>query len=630
MSGKRAKRERKEKKVDNDLVSIVILNYNGEDILSSCVASVVDNTDVPFEIILVDNNSTDNSRNQIVQMESLQKEIKSDYFRRIKTVLLNENIGFAAGNNKGFEVATGKYICILNNDIVVPEGWLSPMVSFLKKEKSYGAVGPRSNYSGGYQLVRPDTDEKLDFNDFDDFFNYMEKFKDPNKQFLRVSVLMGWCILLSRELCNKIGGFDENFGLGWWEDNDLSTKIIAEGLDLAVAHNVILYHKGGHTFKKENVNTNYWNMRNHQYYVSKWCPKYNSYKYPVDTVPTGNMNVCICIDDARMLTTEVKNILNMCKSLETYNVTISLVSSSYSRVVADKFVDLGVSISNTIENREYDLFIVSGSSIMDRVLQVATTRGIPIAVYMHDNRSESIPTADTIKYADVIMVPSRECYTMLVSSVGVDPEKVRLMPMFVYVDPNVMMPRSQNTTVVLHYDLTQEVIPFIAANFAVFEKIVIPLRIEIVGEGDVAAIIPMIARLESRTPHKVYMLGSVHDIHNRVYRTADVVVSTEMPVIESLMCDTVTIASATSGYDGIITEDNYMGMMLKNYSGRSSGDSWEEETFKKDLLDAFSRKPMGIKPLIKLHQDGLKLYSIINETIYLHAIRNVREYVVNL
>lgn len=95
-------------------VSIIILNYNGKDYIEQCISSVLKTNYPNFEVILVDNASTDNS------IELIEESFKNDL--RLKIFRNSANLGFATGNNIGFENATGSYVAFLNNDTVVGFG----------------------------------------------------------------------------------------------------------------------------------------------------------------------------------------------------------------------------------------------------------------------------------------------------------------------------------------------------------------------------------------------------------------------------------------------------------------------------------------------------------------------------
>jgi GT2 family glycosyltransferase len=114
------------------LVSIIILNWNGESFLRNCLSSVANQDYQPIEIILVDNGSTDNSLD-IVRMD----------FPDIVIIETGKNIGFAAGNNIGIHGANGQYIVIFNNDAEMERSCISEMVCAIEKDDRYGACASK-------------------------------------------------------------------------------------------------------------------------------------------------------------------------------------------------------------------------------------------------------------------------------------------------------------------------------------------------------------------------------------------------------------------------------------------------------------------------------------------------------
>ena len=102
---------------ENPLVSIIILNYNAGKLLMNCVQSIIKSNYSNFEIILVDNNSTDNSH----------IECKNEN-EKIKLIENDENFGYCEGNNIGIRQASGKFIVILNPDTIVDVDWLKFLI----------------------------------------------------------------------------------------------------------------------------------------------------------------------------------------------------------------------------------------------------------------------------------------------------------------------------------------------------------------------------------------------------------------------------------------------------------------------------------------------------------------------
>lgn len=114
------------------LVSIVILNYNGMKFIDRCLRSVL-STDYPnFEVIFVDNASTDGS------LEHAKNKFGQDF--RLKFVVNDRNYGFARGNNIGLEHARGEYIVFLNNDTEVDPNWLKELIKVMGSDPGIGVA----------------------------------------------------------------------------------------------------------------------------------------------------------------------------------------------------------------------------------------------------------------------------------------------------------------------------------------------------------------------------------------------------------------------------------------------------------------------------------------------------------
>jgi len=109
------------------LISLIIVNWNGKPFLNECLSTLSHQTYSPYEIIVVDNGSTDGSGDFLRQK-----------FPHVQLVQLTENHGFAGGNAKGLEVATGEYIALLNNDTRVEEFWLETLIQPMLDDSAIG------------------------------------------------------------------------------------------------------------------------------------------------------------------------------------------------------------------------------------------------------------------------------------------------------------------------------------------------------------------------------------------------------------------------------------------------------------------------------------------------------------
>lgn len=117
-------------------VSIIIPNWNGDEVLAECLDSILVHTqDIDFELIIVDNGSTDSSPHIIRQVA------ESD--DRVKPIFNRENLFFARACNQGFEISTGRYVIVGNNDIVLQDDAVKALVEYADAHPEVGAVTPR-------------------------------------------------------------------------------------------------------------------------------------------------------------------------------------------------------------------------------------------------------------------------------------------------------------------------------------------------------------------------------------------------------------------------------------------------------------------------------------------------------
>jgi GT2 family glycosyltransferase len=199
---------------DPAAVSVVMVTHNARDWTERALRALADKTDVPYELLVVDNASTDGTRDLLASLEDA-------------TVVFNdENRGFGAANNQGAALAGGPHVVFLNSDVLVHQGWLSPLLGLLADEK-VAAVGPRLlNLDGSLQLAgallsRSGSTLEYGFGDDPD---------RPEYAFRReVDYLSGACLLVRRTAFDEVGGFDPVYGLGYFEDADLCLALAARG-----------------------------------------------------------------------------------------------------------------------------------------------------------------------------------------------------------------------------------------------------------------------------------------------------------------------------------------------------------------------------------------------------------------
>lgn len=210
---------------------IIIAVWNQLAFTKDCIDSVLKNTDVDYRLIIIDNASDDRTRGYL---EGL-KEMK----RPPVTLVRNEkNLGFIKAVNQGMGLSDAECVLILNNDTLVAANWLNIMMNILNKSQDIGIVNPSSNSLG----QRPARGEPIEI--------YAEKLKGESDNFVEVGSAIGFCMLIKKEVIQKIGFFDEIYGRGNFEDTDFSRRAIKEGYRCVRACGAYVYHREGASFNR--------------------------------------------------------------------------------------------------------------------------------------------------------------------------------------------------------------------------------------------------------------------------------------------------------------------------------------------------------------------------------------------
>jgi GT2 family glycosyltransferase/Flp pilus assembly protein TadD len=243
------------------ITSIIILTYNQLEYTKKCLESIAANTPEPHEIIIVDNGSTDGT------VEFLDLEAGRNK-SRIKIIKNEENLGFALGNNKGIAEAKGDYVVLMNNDVVVTPGWLKRLVEVTQRKPQIGIVGPMSNYVSGPQLVKEVSYQKTSLKGLKKFSQaFARKHEGETMPYWRV---VGFCMLIKREVIDKIGGLDGRFGLGNFEDDDFSLRAALAGFESWIVKDCFVHHFGSRTFAGAKIDFRESLHKNWEIFKEKW------------------------------------------------------------------------------------------------------------------------------------------------------------------------------------------------------------------------------------------------------------------------------------------------------------------------------------------------------------------------
>ena len=230
---------------------IVIPVWNQPVFTKDCVESVISNTaDVDYKLIMIDNASNDETKNYLESLKGLLGH---------KAIIVrnNNNLGFVKAANQGLRLSDAPYVCLLNNDTLVTKGWLSEMIAVAEGSPHIGLVNPSSNNLG----QKPVKGEPIE--------SYAAKLAEFHGKFLEIGSAIGFCMLVKRSVIEKIGVFDEIYGMGNFEDTDYSRRSVKEGFLCVRACGAYVYHREGSSFGRDSVfDENF--ERNRQIYEFRW------------------------------------------------------------------------------------------------------------------------------------------------------------------------------------------------------------------------------------------------------------------------------------------------------------------------------------------------------------------------
>lgn len=235
-------------------VTIVILAWNTWSETEACLESLFPTLGVRDEVVVVDNGSRDATPERL-----------ADY-PWLRTLTNPENRGFAAGCNQGAAVATREIIVFLNNDTFLSGAWIDRLVEPLGATDVV-AAGPRSNFVSGPQLV-----PAVDYHDRPSLDAFVEAWgRTYQGQVESTNRLVGFCLAVKASAFRSIGGFDEGYDIGGYEDDDLCRRLVTAGGALMIAHASYVHHSGHRTFDANGVDWACQELHNRERFLAKFA-----------------------------------------------------------------------------------------------------------------------------------------------------------------------------------------------------------------------------------------------------------------------------------------------------------------------------------------------------------------------
>ena len=247
-------------------VAIVILNWNGRNYLEKFLPSVLATEYENFEVIVSDNGSADESVS-LIQTK----------FPQVKLIRLDKNYGFAKGYNMTLEKVQADYYALINSDIEVKPGWLTPIIQLLEQDRQNAACQPKLlsynyrnlfEYSGGaggwldsfgYPFARGR------------IFDVSEEDKSQYDSIEQIFWVTGAAMVIRSEVFHEMKGFD-NYFFAHQEEIDLCWRMQLAGYKLYACPSSVVYHVGGGTLPRGNTLKTFLNFRNNQIMLYKNLP----------------------------------------------------------------------------------------------------------------------------------------------------------------------------------------------------------------------------------------------------------------------------------------------------------------------------------------------------------------------
>jgi GT2 family glycosyltransferase len=209
--------------------SVVVLTHDNLAFSRMCLASVLENTEYPnFELIVIDNGSSDGT---VEELQRLARDIP-----HARAIYNDHNAGFGPGNNQGLAAASGDILVLLNNDPIVPRGWLTRLGRHLERPE-IGLIGPATN--------RTCNEAQLDipyqtYAEFQAVARAQGERHEGERYPIRMPMM--FCTAFRRDVYERIGPLDERYEVGMFEDEDYALRAKAAGYEVVWTPEVYVHH----------------------------------------------------------------------------------------------------------------------------------------------------------------------------------------------------------------------------------------------------------------------------------------------------------------------------------------------------------------------------------------------------
>lgn len=248
-------------------VAVIILNWNGENLLEEFLPSVIETTDDAIaDVFVVDNGSSDSS-----------VELIREKFPQVKLIELPKNYGFAEGYNRAIKETNYPYTILLNSDVATTPGWVNPLFEYMETNPNVGACQPKikAYTNKSYFEYAGAAGGFIDRNGYPycrgRVFDAVEEDKGQYDEPISIFWATGAALMVRSDLYLKVGGLDKDF-FAHMEEIDLCWRILLAGYDIVAVPQSMIYHLGGGSLPASNPRKTYLNFRNNLLMLHKNLP----------------------------------------------------------------------------------------------------------------------------------------------------------------------------------------------------------------------------------------------------------------------------------------------------------------------------------------------------------------------
>jgi GT2 family glycosyltransferase len=254
------------KPLDGGGASIVVVTYDNLVFTRLCLESVLANTrETGYELVVVDNGSGDDTPEYLAALAERNPHVR--------VILNGGNLGFSPAANEGLALARGDHLVLLNNDTLVPPGWLPRLLAHLEDE-AVGLVGPVTNRIGNEAEIQ------ADYRTWAEFLRFSERRaieRDGDEIDIQVAAM--FCLAMRRDVHEQLGPLDERYEIGLLEDDDYSERARRAGYRIRCADDVFVHHFSEASFGKLVPTGEYAEILqdNKRRYAEKWGAPWRPY-----------------------------------------------------------------------------------------------------------------------------------------------------------------------------------------------------------------------------------------------------------------------------------------------------------------------------------------------------------------